>query len=220
TFLIPMAKAEALPAQPTDKPASPDDTIRPLVLVVTNNDSNQQRMVHYLAGVGYEVAVVSESEAMLAAVKARRPYAVVIDQKMSGAGDWPGGEGPSPEPPESSYSDTLIRHKFRSRIPSSIPQVSFAEDENGHLAFSLLGPEGSFSGRTTLRLADAIRRSEGTAGKKLKTVLIIDDEPALLELLTTTLLQEGFKVLRSADGRRGVELATNYHPDVIILDFI
>jgi PAS domain S-box-containing protein len=219
TFLLPIPKAQALPTQTPDKPDLPDDTIHPLVLVVTNNDSNQQRVGNYLTGVGYDVAVVSESEAMLAAVKARRPYAVVIDQKMAGAGDQPTGAGPSPEQPESSFSDTLIRHKFRSCIPSSIPQVSFSVDEKSQVVFSLLDPQGAASRRTTLRLVDAIRRSEKTAGKKLKTVLIIDDEPALLELLTLTLLQEGFKVLRAPDGRRGVALATRYHPDVIILDF-
>jgi CheY-like chemotaxis protein len=218
TFLIPIAKAEAMPAQPTDKPDSSDDTIRPLVLVVTNHDDNQQRVGHYLRGAGYDVAVVSETAAMIAAVKARRPYAVVIDRKMAGAGDCPGGAGLSPEQPESSFSNTLIQHKFRSHIPSGIPQVSFSEDENGQLAFSLLGPEGSAAGRTSLRLMDAIRRSERTGGKKLKTVLIIDDEPALLELLTMTLLQKGFKVLRTTHGRRGVELARSHHPDVIILD--
>jgi PAS domain S-box-containing protein len=211
TFLIPIAKAEARPTQPTDKLDSPDETIRPLVLVVTNDDSHQQRVGNYLTGVGYDVSVVSETAAMMAAVKARRPYAVVIDRKMAGAVS-------SPEQPESSFSDTLIQHKFRSCIPSGIPQVIFSEDESGRLAFSLLGPEGSAAGRTTLRLVDAIRRSEKTAGKKLKTVLIIDDEPALLELLTTTLLQQGFKVLRAPNGRRGVALARSYHPDVIILD--
>jgi CheY-like chemotaxis protein len=217
--VIPIPKAQAIPTQTPDKPDLPDDTIHPLVLVVTNNDSNQQRVGNYLMGVGYDVAVVSESEALLAAIRARRPYAVLIDQKMADAGNWPAGAGPSPEQPESSFADTLIRHKFRSCIPSSIPQVSFSEGENGQVVFSLLDPQGAASGRTTLRLVDAIRRSEKTAGKKLKTVLIIDDEPALLELLTLTLLQEGFKVLRAPDGRKGVELATSCHPDVIILDF-
>jgi len=219
TFLLPLPKAEAVPTQPGDKPDPSDDTIRPLVLVVTNNDANQQRVGDYLTGVGYEVAVVSETAAMIAAVKARRPYAVVIDRKMAGASDRPGEAGPPPGRPESCFSDTLIRHKFRARIPSNIPQVSFSADENGQVAFSLLDPQGSDSGRTTLRLVDAIRRSEKTTGKKLKTVLVIDDEPALLELLTMTLLQEGFKVLRTPNGRKGVELATKYHPDVIILDF-
>src|ERR1019366_4137663 len=82
TFLIPIPQAEAGPIQLTDKPDPRDDTIRPLVLVVTNDDSHQQLICHYLTGVGYDVAVVSETAAMIAALKARRPYAVVIDRKM------------------------------------------------------------------------------------------------------------------------------------------
>jgi CheY-like chemotaxis protein len=82
-----------------------------------------------------------------------------------------------------------------------------------------LGKEGSVSGRTSSRLADAIRQSDKTAGKELKTILIIDDEPVLLELLTKTLLHEGYCILRASDGLAGVESATKYLPDIIILDF-
>jgi len=66
---------------------------------------------------------------------------------------------------------------------------------------------------------DTILHSDKAPGRKLSTVLIIDDEPALLELLTRTLLQKGFNILRTTDGRRGAELATTYRPDVIILDY-
>jgi CheY-like chemotaxis protein len=104
--------------------------------------------------------------------------------------------------------------KCRSSIPPRIPLVLFSVGKDGRLAFSLFGEE-----RLSPRLMDAIRRSDKTAGKELKTVLIIDDEPALLELLTTTLLQEGFRVLRAPNGRQGVEFATGYQPDVIVLDF-
>jgi CheY-like chemotaxis protein len=40
-----------------------------------------------------------------------------------------------------------------------------------------------------------------------------------LELLTKTLLRKGFRVLQTSDSRTGVEFATNYLPEVIILDF-
>lgn len=229
TFLIPLPKAEAQPTQLTDQPDSPcgivgtatpqeaggiipqgerDDTIRPLVLVVSNDDSHQQLVGQYLTGAGYEVAVVSETAAMLAALKARRPYAVVIDRKMGGADDGPGGAGQAPEPPN-----------CRARIPAGIPQVLFSEDGQGRLAFRLLGKDGVVSERVSTRLVDAIRQSDKTIGKELKTVLIIDDEPAILELLTKTLLYKGFSVLQTSHGRTGVEFATNYLPEVIILDF-
>ena len=219
TFLIPIPKAEAKPTQLTDKPDSRDDTIHPLVLVVTNDDSHQRLVGHYLTGVGYEVAVVSETVAMIAALKARRPYAVLIDRQMGSAGAGPDGADQATERPKPGFSETLIQHKCRLHIPAGIPQVSFSDDGNGRLAFSLLGKEGAVSERVSSRLVDAIRQSDNTIGKELKTVLVIDDEPAILELLTKTLLQKGFSVLRASQGRTGVEFATKYLPEVIILDF-
>jgi CheY-like chemotaxis protein len=82
-----------------------------------------------------------------------------------------------------------------------------------------LSKDGEISARVSSRLADAIRQSDKTIGKELKTILIIDDEPAILELLTKTLLQKGFRVLRASEGRTGAEFATNYLPEAIILDF-
>jgi PAS domain S-box-containing protein len=232
-FLIPLPNAEVAPTQLTDTPDARDDTIRPLVLVVTNDDANQQRVGNCLTGAGYDVAVVSDTAAMIATLKARRPYAVAIDRKMGGVGqsreiapaasltddDMVISRGQSPEPAQSDFSDTLIQHKCHSHIPSAIPQVIFADDGNGRLAFSLLGKEGAVSQRVSSRLVDAIRQTDKTIGKELKTVLLIDDEPAILELLTRTLLQKGFRILRTPDGRIGVEFATKYLPDVIILDF-
>ncbi|MHB8520438.1 MAG: PAS domain S-box protein [Limisphaerales bacterium] len=218
-FLMPLPKSKAKPAPLADKPGLRDDTIRPRVLVVTNDALHQQRVAHYLTGVGYHVEVVSETAAMAAALKAQRPYAVVIDRKMGGAGEWPGAAGQPPGPPGASFSDTLMHHRCLSHIPAGIPQVIFSEDGHGHLAFGLLRPEGTAPGQVSSRLVDAIRGADKTTGKELKTILIIDDEPVLLELLTKTLLQAGFSVLRAAHGRTGVEFAMNYLPDVIILDF-
>jgi CheY-like chemotaxis protein len=179
---------------------------------MTNDDAHERLAGGYLAGAGYDMAVVFETAALTAALQARWPYAVMIDQKM-------GDAGPSPGQPTSDFSDTLIQHKVRSRIPAGIPQVMFSEDGPGRLKFSLLGKEGTVSPRASSRLLDAIRQSDRTVGKELKTILVIDDEQSILELLTKTLLQKGFCVLRAADGRTGVEFATNYLPEVIILDF-
>jgi PAS domain S-box-containing protein len=218
TFLIPVVKSEAKSAPFADKPDPGADTICPLVLVVTNDAFNQELVGNYLTGAGYEVAVVFETAAMVAALKTRRPYAVVLDRKMGSAGDWLGGAGQSPEQSETDFSETLIHQKCRSRIPAGIPQVIFSEDVHGGLAFSLLGKEGEVPERVSSRLGDAIRRTGKTAGKELKTILVIDDEPALLELLTKTLLNQGFRVLRASIGRTGLEFAAKYLPEVIILD--
>ena len=50
------------------------------------------------------------------------------------------------------------------------------------------------------------------------TVLAIDDEPDVLELLEYNLTREGFSFIYAGDGRAGLELAKKKRPDVILLD--
>lgn len=51
-------------------------------------------------------------------------------------------------------------------------------------------------------------------------ILIIDDEPAVLEMYKIKLEMEGFKVLTASDGQIGIELAKRERPAVILLDII
>jgi CheY-like chemotaxis protein len=50
------------------------------------------------------------------------------------------------------------------------------------------------------------------------TVLVIDDDPNMRELLERTLTREGFTVILAASGREGLEKAQVTQPDVITLD--
>lgn len=52
------------------------------------------------------------------------------------------------------------------------------------------------------------------------TVLLVDDEPDLLELLSYSLERENFRVLVAKDGVEGLELAQKEKPDVIVLDIM
>ncbi len=50
------------------------------------------------------------------------------------------------------------------------------------------------------------------------TVLIIEDDETLRSVSAEKLTQEGFVVSQSADGAKGLALALETHPDLIILD--
>ena len=52
------------------------------------------------------------------------------------------------------------------------------------------------------------------------TVLVIDDDPVILELLRVNFEIEGFDVLTAHDGDEGLELAQSSHPDVVISDIM
>src|SRR5262249_21387932 len=56
--------------------------------------------------------------------------------------------------------------------------------------------------------------TEGVAG----TVLVIDDEAVVRELMQRFLSKEGFRVLTASDGETGLRLAREERPDAITLD--
>ena len=52
------------------------------------------------------------------------------------------------------------------------------------------------------------------------TVLVIDDDPAVHDLMTRTLSKEGFSVLSGYNGLDGLALAKSFRPDVVVLDVL
>ena len=51
-------------------------------------------------------------------------------------------------------------------------------------------------------------------------ILIVDDEPDILEFLGYNLEKEGFKVITASDGEEGIRLAEKERPQLIILDIM
>jgi two-component system alkaline phosphatase synthesis response regulator PhoP len=51
-----------------------------------------------------------------------------------------------------------------------------------------------------------------------KTILIIDDDIDLVEILRLTLESEGFRVVDAQSGERGIAVAQAEKPDLILLD--
>ncbi len=52
----------------------------------------------------------------------------------------------------------------------------------------------------------------------MSTILLIEDNKPILENLTEYLEMEGYKILTADNGKKGVELAREYIPDLIICD--
>jgi len=52
----------------------------------------------------------------------------------------------------------------------------------------------------------------------MKKVLVIDDEPEILSILSFRISNWGYDPLPAGGGREGIELAEEEHPDLVILD--
>ena len=197
TFVIPIHKPAARAAQTPEPAGTKPEILRPQVLVFATNDSNRQFLADYLTGAGYQVQSVGDEGELQAGFDQAVPFAVVAHSENFGS------------------EEELL--ECRSKIPQRVPLVIswFNEDEMPEFrVFSSNGPIR----RSAARLMDAVRGVRRSSGKELKTVLIIDDEPALVELLGVTLLKKGFCVLSSTNGQAGVTAARAHAPDIVILD--
>jgi two-component system alkaline phosphatase synthesis response regulator PhoP len=54
----------------------------------------------------------------------------------------------------------------------------------------------------------------------LKKVLIVDDEPDILEIISYNLKKEGYEILTAKNGTEGLEKTGSFKPDLVILDIM
>ena len=54
----------------------------------------------------------------------------------------------------------------------------------------------------------------------MKKILVVDDEKKIVEIIQAYLERDGYQVISAFDGKTGLTLALNQHPDLIILDLM
>jgi CheY-like chemotaxis protein len=70
--------------------------------------------------------------------------------------------------------------------------------------------------RAARRPEAAVAQGLGTAPA---TILLVDDDPDIVRLLTMTLRPQGYRLLSASDGNTALEIARAVHPDLLLLDW-
>jgi diguanylate cyclase (GGDEF)-like protein len=106
-------------------------------------------------------------------------------------------------------------------IPADHPQ-SLDRSERAFLSRRGWRQAGNGQGMKIAQLTGCscslVRWKEGTVVKK--TVLIVDDEPHVIESIRTELESNGYRVVVSSNGKDAVDLARKVRPDLILLDIL
>lgn len=55
---------------------------------------------------------------------------------------------------------------------------------------------------------------------KIHKILIIDDDPFILEMYVLKFKEEGFQIETAKDGKEGLKKIKEYEPDVVLLDIV
>ena len=54
----------------------------------------------------------------------------------------------------------------------------------------------------------------------MATILIVDDSPTEIHVLTTMLVKNGYNVISASSGEEGVSMAKDQKPDLVLMDIV
>ncbi|MGH7146494.1 MAG: response regulator [Nitrospiraceae bacterium] len=178
---------------------------RPLVLVVEDDLAAAKLLSIYLTEAGFAVEIAQDAQVGLEKARTLRPAVITLDIMMPEIDGW----------------DLLTRMKADPQIASIPVVVVSIVDERGR-GFALGAADYLTKPVEREELIGAIQRvsRRGKAGDRHATILAIDDDPLLLELMEAILKPEGFTIIKANGGRAGLQLAREYVPDLIVLDLL
>lgn len=174
-----------------------------LVLVVDDDQEQSKLLKLYLEDAGFRVVRAINGKEALERMAEERPQLITLDLLM-------------PKMDGFAFLEAKNRHLEYSNIPVVV--LSAITDQlEGHT----LSAEAV--------LAKPIRRQEllstvkelaGKAARERPRVLVVDDDPKAIKIITSYLPKDRFEVLGAFGGGDGLELARMELPDVILLDLM
>jgi GAF domain-containing protein/CheY-like chemotaxis protein len=82
------------------------------------------------------------------------------------------------------------------------------------------GQGSTFTVRLPADVTQVVERARAPTGESAGTVLVIDDEASVRDLMHRFLAREGYQVLTAASGEEGLRIAREQRPDAITLDVL
>ena len=211
TFTMPLTGTTV----PIDQPVSgaalspqlgtPPIASGPLVLIIEDDPKSASLLSIYLSEAGYTVDTAGDGEEGLKKMRRHAPVAVILDVLLPKVDGW----GFLTQ----AKSDPATRD-----IPVIIASIVDQKGKGFALGAAdyLVKPIQKDELLRTLAAYSFVSKVQTSTVK----ILLIDDDPSAMELLSVTLESEGFHVLKAHGGEEGVAIANTAQPDLIILDLL
>lgn len=210
TFRIPMVLPAELVHPPDELLASIEAEMRgveekPLVLIIEDNTHAAQLLQRYLNDAGYRTDIARDGAEGVEKAKLLKPGVITLDMVLPVKDGW-------------QVMKELKQHPVCKNIPIII--ISITDEEK--LGFSL-GAAGYFVKPVNPQdLVETIKKLPRPLSRQNRPpkVLVVDDDKAASDLMEIILESEGYEVIRCFNGKEGIRLAQEHHPDLILLDLI
>lgn len=201
-FTLPGESAAADPV-PSRIDGTVPDGDGPLILVVDDEPAARDLLAHHLEDSGYRVMTAGLGGEAIALASRFRPDAITLDILM---------------PKQDGFE--ILADLKSNEDTRSIPVVVVSVVETRKLGFSLGADEWLVKPVQREALLGALDRVLGKAEATVCRVLVIDDDGLTREHLSELLSHHECEVRLADRGARGVELARQEQPDVIVLDLV
>ncbi len=179
---------------------------KPSVLMIEDEDLAADLMRMQLETEGYHTTRAATAEQALDMLATTKPDLITLDILLPGMDGW-------------DFLGRLKQDKTVAHIPVVI--VSIVADGNERKGFSLGATEVLQKPVSKKSLLESVASAGlGVDGCVSGTVLVVDDDPKAVELVSQHLESSGARVLRAYGGAEAIDLAIEKHPDLIILDLM
>jgi signal transduction histidine kinase/DNA-binding response OmpR family regulator len=205
SFTLPvLAAARDEAVAPTASPTELQLSASHRILVVEDDIVAYQTLSRCLNAAGYFPIRARLGEEALQMARLLKPTAITLDLSLPDLSGW-----------------EVLKEIKRDPTTSGIPVVIISMMDNRELGLTL-GAEDYFvkpvdRERLISRLREIAPAPNGSVGGRL---LLIDDDPAIHDLLDAELGPLGYEVSHAFSGKSGMEAALAHTPDAIVLDLM
>ncbi|HTY09501.1 MAG TPA: response regulator [Bacteroidota bacterium] len=174
------------------------------VLIVEDKPHARQILQSYLSEAGYVIETAANGVEALEKAKLWKPDVITLDILLPIKDGW-------------QVLRELKQHPLCKNIPVII--VSMLDERN--VGFGLGAVDYFVKPVQKDALLESLRKVTSSLRQKQSAkILVIDDDRSVIDLVQVILEAEGCTVIKALDGREGLRLAQEEHPDLIILDLV
>ena len=173
------------------------------ILVAEDNEQAAQLLGIYLTEAGYHVEYAKDGVEAIEKASEIRPFAITLDILLPKKDGW----------------QVLREMKTKPNL-QSIPVIIVSVTEERQLAFGLGAVDHLVKPIDKETLLASLQSLKLPSRDGSPRILVVDDDPQTVRLLSTVLTSDGYEVLKVYGGSEAIETAISQSPDLIILDMM
>lgn len=204
TIIIPVISSDAVDIRKEEEVFESEEhelpAIGPTVLCIDDDPEVLDLLHGYLSDEGYKVITAAGGEEGLKKALGMQPFAITLDIQMPHMDGW-----------------TVLKELKERDATKDIPVIIVTIVDNIGLGYRL----GAYEYLQKPILPETlISTIEKILRRKAETVLVVDDEPEVLELVRQFLADEKINVRTAENGLKALDSLKGMIPDLILLDLV